>query len=100
MVDKGPGITAEAVHVRLFGREYTVRGHGNRNYIRKLADYIQARAQEVQSRAKVVATIDVAVLTLLSITDELFQQKQGPEEKTETREDQSRKLKKTTNRAV
>ena len=63
----------EAVKVRLFGREYSIRGHGNKKYIETLADFIKERADEIESRATVVSTLDLAILTLLNITDEMFQ---------------------------
>ena len=40
----------EAVKVRLFGREYSIRGHGNKRYIETLADFIKERADEIESQ--------------------------------------------------
>ncbi|MFH1116917.1 MAG: cell division protein ZapA [Pseudomonadota bacterium] len=64
----------------MFGREYSIRGHGNRRYIQELADFIRDRAEAVQSNAKVVSTLDLVVLTLLNITDEMFRDKQVREQ--------------------
>lgn len=64
----------------MFGREYSIRGHGNRRYIQELADFIRDRAEAVQSNAKVVSTLDLVILTLLNITDEMFRDKQVREQ--------------------
>jgi cell division protein ZapA len=90
----------EAVKVRLFGREYSIRGQGNKNYVQKLAGFINERADEVQRRAKVVSTIDLVVLTLLNITDEMFQYRQVKEQTIKELEEKADKLLKAIDRAV
>lgn len=67
--------STEAVKVRLFGREYAIRGHGKRDYVEKLAAFINERADEIRKRSAVVSTVDLAILTLLNVTDECFQLK-------------------------
>jgi cell division protein ZapA (FtsZ GTPase activity inhibitor) len=74
----------EAVKIRLFGREYNVKGHGNKDYVERLAEFISGRAEEIQSQAKVVSTLDLVILTLLNITDEMFQYKLNKEPATKT----------------
>lgn len=90
----------EAVKVRLFGREYSIRGHGNRKYIETLADFIKERADEIESRATVVSTLDLAILTLLNITDEMFQSKQVKEQTIKELEEKTERLLKAIDRVV
>lgn len=90
----------EAVKVRLFGREYSIRGHGNRKYVQKLADFINERADEVQRHTKVVSTVDLVILTLLNITDEMFQYRQIKEQTIRELEEKADKLLKAIDRAV
>jgi len=71
--DAGSEDATEAVKVRLFGREYSIRGHGNKKYVQKLADYIMERADGIRQQATVVSTLDLVILTLLNVTDEMFQ---------------------------
>jgi len=66
----------QAVKVTLFGRQYNVRGHGAGEYVEKLVDFINARSEEIKEKSKVVTTFDLAVLTLLNVTDEFFQCRQ------------------------
>ncbi len=90
----------EAVKVRLFGREYSIRGHGNKKYIETLADFINERADEIESRATVVSTLDLAILTLLNITDEMFQSKQVKEQTIRELEEKTERLLKAIDRVV
>ncbi len=90
----------EAVKVRLFGREYSIRGHGNKKYIQTLADFIKERADEIQSRATVVSTLDLAILTLLNITDEMFQSRQVKEQTIRELEEKTDRLLKAIDRVV
>jgi len=90
----------EAVKVRLFGREYSIRGHGNKKYIETLADFIKQRADEIESRATVVSTLDLAILTLLNITDEMFQSKQVKEQTIRELEEKADRLLKAIDRVV
>ncbi len=55
-----------------------------------MAGFIEKRANEIREKSHVFASLDVAVLTLLSVADELFQagrgdstKRQEPEETTE-----------------
>jgi cell division protein ZapA len=90
----------EAVKVRLFGREYSIRGHGNKKYIETLADFIKARADEIETRATVVSTLDLAILTLLNITDEMFQSRQVKEQTIRELEEKTERLLKAIDRVV
>lgn len=92
--------TTEAVKVRLFGREYSIRGHGNRKYVEELADFIDKKVGEIQQSAKVVSTMDLVILTLLNITDELFQCKRIKELTTKELEEKTERLLKAIDRVV
>ena len=90
----------EAVKVRLFGREYNIRGHGNKKYVEKLAHFINERADEIQKQAKVASTIDLVILTLLNVTDEMFQYRQVREQTIKELEEKAEKLLKAIDRTV
>ncbi len=59
----------------MFGREYGIKGHGNAQYIQRLADYINEKAESIKRQSGVVSTMDLAILTLLNITDEQFRER-------------------------
>jgi len=92
--------STEAVKVRLFGRSYTIRGHGSRKYVERLAEFINAKADEVQRRTRVVSTLDLAVLTLLNVADEMFHERRGKEEAIKELEEKTEKLAKAIDRVL
>lgn len=59
--------------MELFGRKYTVRGQGSREHIDRLVDFINDRASKIREKTQVITTLDLAILTLLNVTDELFE---------------------------
>ncbi len=67
------GRDSQAVKVTLFGRQYAVRGHGSRDYVEKLVEFINDRSEKISEKTGIVSTIDIAILTLLNVTDELFE---------------------------
>jgi cell division protein ZapA (FtsZ GTPase activity inhibitor) len=98
--DAGSHESTEAVKVRLFGREYSIRGHGNKKYVQKLADFITDRSDVIRRQAAVVSTVDLVILTLLNITDELFQSKQIKEKTLKELEEKTDRLLKAIDRVV
>ncbi len=90
----------EAVKVRLFGREYSIKGHGNKRYIQRLAEFIQERAEAIQQHTSVVSTQDLVVLTLLNITDEMFKYKQVKEQTIRELEEKTDRLLKAIDQVV
>lgn len=86
--------------MRLFGREYRIKGHGNRKYVENLADFINRTADEIQRNTNTVSTLDLAILTLLNVTDELFRTRQVKEETREELKEKTEKLIKAIDRGV
>jgi len=99
-VDGSPDGQAEAVKVRLFGREYRIKGHGNRKYVEDLADFINRTADEIQHNTNTVSTLDLVILTLLNVTDELFRCRQVKDATLEKLEEKTKKLIKAIDRGV
>ena len=86
--------------VQLFGREYSILGHGNRKYIEDLVDFINAKARRIEKSGKVVSTLDVVILTLLNVTDELFQCNQAREQTIKELEEKTERLRKAIDSTV
>ncbi len=61
------------VTVTILGQDYTIRGDADPEYIQKLARYINEKMEEYSSDHSVGSPLQVAILTLLNITDEYFQ---------------------------
>lgn len=74
----------ERVQVEIFGQVYSIKGKDDPAYIRELAEFIDAKMKEVQKGTGTVDPHRVAILTALTITDELYRlrEKYGKMEKT------------------
>lgn len=77
-----------------------MRGHGDREYVTTLAEHIQSRADEIRDKVSVVSTLDLVILTLLNITDELFQEKRAQTESQKELEEKAAKLLEAIDKAV
>ncbi|MCK4244947.1 MAG: cell division protein ZapA [Candidatus Omnitrophica bacterium] len=58
------------VEITIFGSKYTLEG--NKEYIERLADYVEQRIKEGLKNSPEVSSLKVVVTTLLSMADELF----------------------------
>ena len=74
----------ESVKVEIFGQVYNVKGKDDHDYIRELAAFVDAKMREVQKGTGTADPHRVAILTALTISDELFrlQRQHGDLEKT------------------
>ena len=69
--------TKSAVRVIIGGEEYTVRSEVPPEYTRDVAAYLDAALKRVRDTLPMVESHKAAILAALSITDELFQARQG-----------------------
>ena len=76
-----------SVQVNIFGQIYNIKGMEDDSYIRELAAFLDAKMREVQQGTNTADPHRVAILTALTICDELFRlrdQHQSLENTTET----------------
>ena len=66
---------ANVIPVEIFGRDYKIRGHADKNYIREMAKYVDDKMKELASSASLPSQDRLAILVALNIADELFQEK-------------------------
>ncbi len=62
----------ESVQVEILGQTYSIKGQNNQDYIRELASFLDAKMKDVQKGTGTVDPLRVAILTALTITDELY----------------------------
>ncbi len=60
--------------VQIFGQEYKIRGFEDKNYVEKVAGYVDGRMSELAEGSSSLSRERLAVLTALNIADELFQE--------------------------
>jgi cell division protein ZapA (FtsZ GTPase activity inhibitor) len=61
-----------SVQVEIFGQVYSIKGKEDPAYIRDLAAFIDSKMKEVQKGTGTSDPLRVAILSALTITDELF----------------------------
>ncbi len=62
----------ESVKVEIFGQVYSIKGKEDPASIRDLAAFVDARMKEVQKGTGTSEPLRVAILTALTLSDELF----------------------------
>jgi cell division protein ZapA len=65
--------------VRIYGAEYSIRGHADSNYIKAVAEYVDNKMREVDKNIRVDSSLKVAILASLNIADELFRERADKE---------------------
>ena len=60
------------VELRILGQRLVVRSYEDKNYVRDVEGYLSGKIEEVRQNSKVVATLDLALLTALNVTGELL----------------------------
>ena len=61
----------ERVQVEIYGQVYSIKGADNAAHIRELAAFVDSKMKEVQKGTGTVDPLRVAILTALTIADEL-----------------------------
>lgn len=79
----------QSVTVNIFGREYTLRGDADPDYVQKVAAFVDERMNEVARNSAVASTDKVAILAAINIADELFREQQRGMQTMATLEDRS-----------
>ena len=61
----------ERVQVEIYGQVYSIKGADNAAHIRELAVFVDSKMKEVQKGTGTVDPLRVAILTALTLADEL-----------------------------
>jgi cell division protein ZapA len=62
----------ERVQVEIYGQIYSIKGTDDSARIRELAAYVDAKMKEIEKGTGTVDSLRVAILTALTVTDELY----------------------------
>jgi len=66
------GRVASTIEVTILGRKIPLKKKEDEEYIRKVAEYVRDKVEEIQKQAPNTGETNVAILTALNIADELF----------------------------
>ena len=63
------------VEIKVFGQTYTVKTDEEEDYIRRVAQHVNEKMEEVLRKTRSVSTLNVAILTALNIADDLLRER-------------------------
>ncbi|MCX5776486.1 MAG: cell division protein ZapA [Candidatus Firestonebacteria bacterium] len=63
------------VCVDIFGSEYVIKGDGNSDYTKEIANYVDSKMKEISINTSNVSSLKVAILTALNLADEIYKLK-------------------------
>ena len=69
----------KALDVEILGQKFTISSDAEEGYMLKVADYVDAKMQELMRASKPVAKSNVAMLAALNIADEYHRLKDAHE---------------------
>lgn len=90
----------ESVTVSIFGKDYTLRGAAEADYVREVAAFVDQRMNEVARGGSVASTARVAILAAVNIADELFREQRRRLVDQATLEDRSEQLSRLLDREM
>lgn len=68
------------ISVQIFGKEYPVESDQNREYVQKLAEYVDRKMSEIAGRGETFSSGKIAVQACLNIADDLMRTKNEKEQ--------------------
>ena len=72
-------VEKKSVTVRIAGEDYTIRSSADEEHTRRCAQHVDERLQDIKKQIGILEGRQATILAALSITDELFQAKDGLE---------------------
>ncbi len=69
------GVIMERVQVEIYGQAYNLKGGNDPAYTRELAAYVDGKMREIEKGTGTVDPLRVAILTALTVADELNQER-------------------------
>jgi len=65
----------ERVQVEIYGQSYNIKGGNDSAYTSELASYVDGKMREIEKGTGTVDPLRVAILTALTIADELYHER-------------------------
>jgi cell division protein ZapA len=69
------GVIMERVQVQIYGQAYNIKGGNDTANTRELAAYVDRKMREIEKGTGTVDPLRVAILTALTIADELYHER-------------------------
>lgn len=62
----------DTLELNILGQKLAIKSVEDENYVRAVEDFLNGKINEVRDSTKAVATLDLALLAALNVTDELM----------------------------
>lgn len=99
MIDE-PKNNKITIKVRIYGKEYSIRSSKDTEYVEEVARYVDNKMTEVDKSGVSSSPVQVAVLTAMNITDELFSVKTQDSAEVKKLEEKAKALTEKINSAL
>jgi len=63
------------------GQKFLIKGDSDETYVKEIANYVDRKVNEVQSKTKSVASLNVVILAAMNIADEFFKFRKEKDDK-------------------
>lgn len=63
------------VEVTIMGQKFMVRSESDESYVEQIAEFVNAKIEEISSKAKAIPSLNVAILAAMNIADEFIKTK-------------------------
>ena len=84
------------VEVNILEQKLLGKSQEGEEYVKRVADYLNSKIEEVKKNSKAVSTLNVALLAAMNITDDYFEAK----ERVVKLEDRARELSKLIDKRI
>ncbi len=95
-----PRNQGQPVLVTIYGQEYPIRGRGDEEHIREVAQYVDERMTQIEEQTSVTTPARLAILAALNIADELFTLRREKERIVNEFEEKTKELSEVLNEGI
>jgi len=67
---------SRSIRVSIFGRDYSVKGGPDDEYVKMLANHVDSVMREIAEKTGTLSSARVAILAALNIADEMYKDRQ------------------------
>ena len=71
----------KTTEISIMGQKFMIKSDSNDDYIRRVAEFVDMKINEVMQSTKSVASLNVAILAAMNIADEYFKFRKDRDEK-------------------
>lgn len=83
---------SDTIKIEIFGQEYTFKSDVSEDHIRKIAQYVNEKIDDILSKGETTVRFNVAILAALNVAHDYFTLREDHKKLIESIEDRSKRL--------